>query len=53
MVELAQIVAVLASTLFAGAALYVSLVEHLERWGRLHALRTIVSLAASVLFILA
>jgi uncharacterized membrane protein len=142
MLEFAQVVAVLASTLFAGAALYVSLVEHparlscgtelaatefgpsykratvmqvalavtaaiagvirgllgsdpiwfvgaaaivavipftlvvmlpvnhrilepardkasaetrtlLERWGRLHAVRTIVSLAASVLFIVA
>ncbi len=62
--QIAEFVAVLACGLFAGAAVYVSLVEHparmacgveiaalLARWGRLHAVRSALSAFALLLFL--
>jgi hypothetical protein len=45
-------VATMATALFAGAALYVSAVEHPARWSRLHAVRTAVSVVVLVMLLL-
>jgi len=64
--EAFQLVAVLTCTLFAGAAIYIKKLLNpqldrasdttrvlLQKWGSLHAIRSILSLAAAIIFLMA